>query len=96
MKGENIMKQFNSEYVSTKELGTLSDGRKVELGHYKDKDSNKEYAEKIYLTGEYTTKNGEKRPFVNATGLTIKDLAEMQKIDLSSFNTKESASEMFD
>ena len=90
------MKQFNAEYVRTKELGTLSDGRKVELGHYKDKDGGKEYADKIYLTGEYTAKNGEKRSFVNATGLTIKDLAEMQKLDLSSFNTEESASEMFD
>ena len=86
------MKNFNAEYIKTTELGTLSDGRKVELGHYKDKDSGKEYADKIYLTGSYKTKSGEDRSFVNATGLTIKELAEMQKIDLSSFDTESEVS----
>ena len=90
------MKNFNAEYVKTMELGTLSDGRKVELGHYKDNDNGKEFADKIYLTGERIMKNGEKKLYVNATGLTVKDLAEMQQIDLSNFNTEESASEMFD
>ena len=35
------MAGFNGEYIKTTELGTLSDGRIVELGHYKDGD--KEY-----------------------------------------------------
>ena len=86
------MKNFNAEYVKTTELGTLSDGRKIELGHYKDKDSGKEYSDKIYITGEYTAKDGKKKPFVNATGLTIKELAELQKIDLSNFDTESEVS----
>ena len=87
-----MAKTFNAEYVSTTTLGTLSDGRKVELGHYKDKDSGKEYSDKIYLTGAYTTKDGKEKSFINATGLTIKDLAEMQKLDLSSFDTESEVS----
>lgn len=91
-----MAKEFNAEYVRTTELGTFSDGRKIELGHYKDKGTGKEYSDKVYITGSYTTKSGEKKSFVNATGLTVKDLAEMQKIDLSSFNTETDASAVFD
>lgn len=87
-----MAKQFNAEYVSTSVLGTLSDGRKVELGFYRDKDSGKEYGDKIYLTGTYTNKSGEEKPFVNATGLTIKDLSELQKLDLSAFDTESEVS----
>ena len=87
-----MAKQFNAEYISTAVLGTLSGDRKVELGHYKDKDTGKEYGDKVYITGTYTKKNGETSSFVNATGLTIKDLAELQNIDLSKFDTKGEAS----
>lgn len=79
---------FNGTYVSTTTLGTLSDGRRVELGHYKDNETGKEYADKIYLTGTYQSKRGEEKSFVNGTGLTLKDLAEIQKIDLSEFDTE--------
>ena len=82
------MANFNGTYVSTTTLGTLSDGRKIELGHYRDDNSGKEYADKVYLTGTYQTKKGETKPFVNSTGLTLKDLAEIQKIDLSGFDTE--------
>ena len=82
------MANFNGTYVSTTTLGTLADGRIVELGHYKDNASGKEYADKVYLTGTYQTKKGEEKSFVNSTGLTLKDLAEIQKIDLSSFDTE--------
>ena len=87
-----MAKSFNAEYISTITLGTLKDGRKVELGHYKDKNSGKEYADKVYITGTYTTKNGEEKSFVNATGLTIKELAELQTIDLSNFDTESEVS----
>ena len=82
------MANFNGTYVSTTTLGTLSDGRKIELGHYRDDNSGKEYADKVYLTGTYQTKKGEEKSFVNSTGLTLKDLAEIQKIDLSGFDTE--------
>jgi len=84
-----IMANFNATYVSTTVLGTLSDGRNIELGHYKENGKDgKEYADKIYLTGTYTSKKGEEKSFVNATGLTLKNLAEIQKIDLSGFDTE--------
>ena len=82
------MANFNGTYVSTTVLGTLSDGRKIELGHYKDNESGKEYADKVYLTGTYQNKRGEEKSFVNSTGLTLKDLAEIQQIDLSDFDTE--------
>lgn len=87
-----MAKQFNAEYISTTVLGTLSGDRKIELGHYKEKDTGKEYGDKIYITGTYTNRSGEQKSFVNATGLTIKDLAELQTIDLSKFDTKGEAS----
>ena len=80
------MANFNGEYIKTAELGTLSGGRVVELGHYKE--GNTEYGDKIYITGIYTNKKGEEKLFVNATKLTLKDLAELQKIDLSGYDTE--------
>ena len=77
---------FDGVYVKTAELGKLSDGRKVELGHFVQ--GKTEYADKIYLTGTYQSKRGEEKSFVNGTGLTLKDLAEIQKIDLSEFDTE--------
>ena len=82
------MANFNGTYVSTTTIGTFADGRNVELGHYKDNETGKEYADKIYITGTYQTRRGEERSFVNGTGLTIKDLAELQKFDLSGFDTE--------
>ena len=79
---------FNGTYVSTTILGELSDGRKVELGHFREVDTGKEYADKVYLTGTYQNRKGEEKSFVNATGLTLKDLAEIQQIDLSDFDTE--------
>lgn len=74
---------FNAIYIKTRELATLSDGRKVELGHYKDSDNGKEYADKIYITGSYISKKDNKeKTFINATGLTLKELEELQKIKL--------------
>lgn len=75
---------FTGEYVKTTELGTLSDGRIVELGHYKDGDS--EYGEKIYIRGTYKTRAGVEKESITATKLTLKDLAELQQIDLSGFD----------
>lgn len=85
---------FNGEYVTTKVLGEMSGNRKVELGHYKDGQT--EYGEKVYITGTYTNKKGEEKPFVNATKLTISDLAELQKIDLSGLDTETDTTELFD
>ena len=82
------MANFNGTYVSTTTIGTLSDGRKIELGHYVDAETKKEYADKIYITGTYQTKRGEEKSFVNGTSLTLKDLAEIQKFDLSGFDTE--------
>ena len=81
-----MAKAFNGEYVMTTVLGTMSDGRVIELGHYKDGDS--EYGEKIYIRSKYTTKKGEKKESITGTKLTLKDLAELQKIDLSGFDTE--------
>lgn len=76
------MKEFNAEYIKVKELGTLSGNRKVEVGHYKDKGTHKDYTDKIYITGTYFKRNGEECAFVNATGLTLEDLKEIQQIKL--------------
>lgn len=81
-----IMANFDGVYVKTAELGTFSDGRKIELGHYSQGET--EYSDKIYITGTYTTKKGEEKSFVNATKLTLKDLAELQQIDLSGYDTE--------
>lgn len=88
------MANFNGEYIKTAELGTLSDGRVVELGHYKE--GKTEYGDKIYISGTYTTKKGEEKSFINATKLTLKDLAELQKIDLSGYDTETTSEEVFD
>lgn len=80
------MATFNGEYVKTTELGTFSDGRIIELGHYKD--GKTEYGEKIYIRSTYTSKKGEEKESVIATKLTLKDLAELQQIDLSEFDTE--------
>lgn len=88
------MATFNGEYIKTAELGKFSDDRVIELGHYKE--SGKEYADKIYITGTYTSKKGEEKSFVNATKLTLKDLAELQKIDLSGYDTETTSEEVFD
>ncbi len=88
------MANFDGVYVKTAELGTLSDGRKIELGHYSQ--GKTEYGDKIYITGTYTNKKGEEKSFVNATKLTLKDLAELQKIDLSGYDTETTSEEVFD
>lgn len=83
------MAAFNGVYVKTIELGKFSDGRMVELGHYKE--GTKEYGDKVYIVSSYTTKQGEERISVKSTQLTLKDLAELQKIDLSGFDTESDA-----
>lgn len=74
------MKNFTGEYVKVRTLGTISNNRAVELGYYKDGDKN--YGEKVYITGSYTNKNGEEKTFINATKLTLDDLIELQGLDL--------------
>lgn len=74
------MANFTGEYVKVRILGTLSNNREVELGYYKDGDN--KYGEKVYITGEYTSKKGETKRFVNATKLTLEDLIELQGLDL--------------
>lgn len=74
-------KEFTATYVSTKVLGTMSNNRKVELGHYVDGEN--EYGEKIYITGTYENKKGETKSFINATKLTLADLIELQQLDLT-------------
>lgn len=81
-----MAKEFNGEYIKTTELGTMSDGRIVELGHYKSGDD--EYGEKIYIRSKYTTKKGEEKESITSTKLTLNDLAELQKFDLSGFDTE--------
>ena len=81
-KEEESMKEFNAEYVKVRELGTLSGNRKVDVGHYKDKGTGKAYADKVYITGTYSKRNGEECAFVNATGLTLEDLKEIRQIKI--------------
>lgn len=77
-----MAKNFTGEYVSTKVLGTMSNNRQVELGHYVDGDN--EFGEKIYITGTYTSKkDGSTKKFINATKLTLADLIELQQLDLT-------------
>lgn len=83
------MATFNATYIKTTVLATFEDGRNLELGHYKENGKNgKEYADKIYITSKYKDRQGKENESVKATGLTLKDLAEVQKIDLSSFDTE--------
>lgn len=85
---------FNGEYKLTTVLGEISNGRKVELGHYIV--DGKEYGDKIYIRGSYTKRNGEQAESVTKTNLTLKDLAELQSIDLSVYDTDTNANEAFD
>jgi hypothetical protein len=89
-----MAKAFNGEYVKTATLGKFSDGREIQLGHYKE--GKTEYADKVYIISQYTTKAGEEKTAVKSTNLTLKDLAELQDIDLSEFDTESDAKELFD
>lgn len=74
---------FDATYVMVKELGELSNGRKVEIGHYKENSTGKEYADKIYIRSTYETKKGEIKESINSTQLTLEDFKLLQKIKLS-------------
>ena len=62
----------------------------------KNKEGKTEYADKVYVISQYTTKSGEEKTAVKSTNLTLKDLAELQNIDLSEFDTESDAKELFD
>lgn len=81
------MANFTGEYVKVRTLGTISNNREVELGYYKDGDN--KYGEKIYITGTYENKKGEKKRFVNATKLTLDDLIELQGLEITNDKKKE-------
>ena len=76
------MANFDATYVLVKELGELSNGRKVELGHYKENSTGKEYADKIYIRSTYETRKGEIKESLNSTQLTVEDLNEIKKMKL--------------
>lgn len=84
-----MAKEFNGEYKLTTELGTINNGRTLELGHYVDGD--KEFGEYVYIRSKYQNRKGEEKESVVSTKLTLKDLAEIQKIDLSGFDTESEA-----